>query len=135
MTLSHTNSSGVDIFVVDDDPVEAELLPYRFRNSRYAPRLRFAHTLAGCAALSRPPAPDLVICDHRFPPHDDFRVTAPALRDFGYEGPILLATSCLIGPEFNDYAEYGVCGIVDKSDLDGAFLDRFLEKARPATST
>lgn len=134
MTLTSENPPSIDVFVVDDDPVEAELLPYRLKNSRHAPRLRFAHTLAACAVLSRTPAPDLLICDHRFPPHDDFRGTAPALREFGYRGPILLATSCLIGPEFDDYPEYGVSGIVDKTDLDGAFLDRFLEQLRCRTS-
>ncbi len=122
----------VAILVVDDDPYEAVLLPFRTRDSRFALRFEFARDFAALDALLPALNPTLILCDNRFPPSIDFRETLPAIRRSGYAGPVVVTSASIDDPCFREAASYGVARVVDKADLDAATLDALIREALAA---
>lgn len=116
------------IFVIDDDALERELLPFATRGSRRAPNFVFARNVEEVNALLPRAGADLILCDNRFPPFDDYRELVPIIRELGYEGPIVVYSASISNPYFEDYLNHDVSAVIAKEALDGAELDRLLTR-------
>jgi CheY-like chemotaxis protein len=73
-------------------------------------------------------APDLVFLDNRIPPYTDFRPGLKALRDAGYEGPVVVQSACVADEIFDEAPRLGVAEVIDKFDMNDVRLIELLQK-------
>jgi CheY-like chemotaxis protein len=73
-------------------------------------------------------APDLVFLDNRIPPYTDFRSGLKALRDAGYDGPVVVQSACVADEIFDEAPRLGVAEVIDKFDMNDVRLIELLQK-------
>ena len=73
-------------------------------------------------------APDLVFLDNRIPPYTDFRPGLKALRDAGYDGPVVVQSACVADEIFDEAPRLGVAEVIDKFDMNDVRLIELLQK-------
>jgi CheY-like chemotaxis protein len=78
--------------------------------------------------------PDVIFLDNRIPPHQDFRGGLKALRDAGYEGPVIVQSACIADQIFDEALELGIAEVIDKFEMSESRLVALLNKHVPASS-
>jgi CheY-like chemotaxis protein len=73
-------------------------------------------------------APDLIFLDNRIPPHADFRPALRALRQAGYDGPVVVQSACVADDVFDEAKSLGVAEVIDKFDMSEDRLIHLLKK-------
>jgi CheY-like chemotaxis protein len=73
-------------------------------------------------------APDVIFLDNRIPPHPDFRSGLKALRDAGYQGPIVVQSACVADEIFDEAGKLGVAEVIDKLEMSEDRLIKLLKK-------
>jgi CheY-like chemotaxis protein len=73
-------------------------------------------------------APDMVFLDNRIPPHADFRPGLKALREAGYNGPVIVQSACVADEIFDEAAKLGVAEVIDKLEMSDVRLMQLLQK-------
>jgi len=66
---------------------------------------------------------DMVFLDNRLVPNNDFRETAPQLRNAGFIGPIGIISSDISGRYFEQFRDYGVDFKIGKDEIDGTVIN------------
>lgn len=108
------------ILLVDDDPTEHLLLKRKLQ-SVDSPKIDLEYVPDIGQAVERVSAGgiDLVFLDNRLIPNNDFRETAPQLRQAGFIGPIGIISSDISGAYFREFREFGVDFRMGKNEIDG----------------
>ena len=96
------NGTPVRVLLVDDDPAEHVLLRRKLEKAEGK-------------------AVDLV-------PNNDFRETAPQLRQAGFIGPIGIISSDISGKYFEQIREYGVDFKIGKDEIDRTVISFIVEE-------
>jgi CheY-like chemotaxis protein len=71
---------------------------------------------------------DMVFLDNRMPPHADFRPGLRALREAGYNGPVIVQSACIVDEIFDEAAKLGVAEVIDKFEMSDVRLIQLLQK-------
>jgi hypothetical protein len=70
----------------------------------------------------------MVFLDNRIPPHADFRPGLKALREAGYNGPVIVQSACVADEIFDEAAKLGVAEVIDKLEMSDVRLIQLLQK-------
>ncbi len=110
----------IDILLVDDDPAEELILgSLMSKVENYSIKLHYCADIASAADFVRQNTGIfMVLLDNRLGPGEDFRETAPKLRQSGFIGPIGVISSSLTDPYFQSIEEYGADFRIDKAEFD-----------------
>ncbi|MDF1610037.1 hypothetical protein PZ897_17795 [Hoeflea sp. YIM 152468] len=112
--------------MVDDDPAEHVLLQRQMKKvDGLSVKLDYVADIGAAVESVGTGDVDMVFLDNRLVPNDDFRQTAPLLRQAGFVGPIGLISSDISDAYFNEFREYGVDFRIGKDEIDGAAI-RFI---------
>ncbi len=108
------------ILLVDDDPTEHLILKRKLQ-SVDGPKIDLEYVPDIDQAVERVLAGgiDLIFLDNRLIPNNDFRETAPLLRQAGFVGPIGIISSDISGAYFREFREFGVDFRMGKDEIDG----------------
>lgn len=108
------------ILLVDDDPNEHLILKRKLQ-SVDGPKIDLEYVPDIGQAVERVLAGgiDLIFLDNRLIPNNDFRETAPLLRQAGFVGPIGIISSDISGAYFREFREFGVDFRMGKDEIDG----------------
>lgn len=120
------------ILIIDDDDNYAQLASSYLRISgmRDGVVVHAASTSAAIHRLKDFPA-DIVFLDNRIPPQRDFRSGLKALREAGYEGPVIVQSACTADDVFEEARQLGAAEVIDKFHLDDVMLVNLLRKHAP----
>jgi len=111
------------ILLVDDDPAEHILLKRKLRQVEdLGIELDYVENIGDAVDSVRAGGVDMVFLDNRLVPNNDFRETAPQLRQAGFIGPIGIISSDISGNYFREFREYGVDFRIGKDEIDGAAI-------------
>jgi len=121
---SKPDHSQLKILLVDDDPAEHILLKRQLKKSEdtKAIELDYVGDIGAAVDSVKAGGVDMVFLDNRLVPNNDFRETAPLLRQAGYIGPIGTISSDISGKYFEEFREYGVDFRIGKDEIDGAAI-------------
>lgn len=110
----------INILLIDDDPVEEIILGALLSKVvNYKINMSFCMTVGDALKrLANTPSIDIILLDNRLQPGEDFRESAPRLRQGGFIGPIGVISSSLTDPYFQDFQEYGADFRIDKAEFD-----------------
>lgn len=116
----HSAQTPLLILLVDDDPSELLLLQRQLKRVD-GPEITLQYASDIGQAVERVTAGgiDLIFLDNRLFPNNDFRETAPQLRQAGFVGPIGLISSDISGAYFREFREFGVDFRMGKDEIDG----------------
>lgn len=118
-----SDDSHLRILLVDDDPAEHTLLTRKLRNvEELAIELDYVGDIGAAVDSVKAGGVDMVFLDNRLVPNNDFRETAPQLRQAGFIGPIGIISSDISGKYFEEFREYGVDFRIGKDEIDGAAI-------------
>ncbi len=135
--LRRTMPALRDFLIIDQSTFEADILRAVLHLMfGYAITLRFAPTLGQALDHLIERAPDLVFLDDRLPPNGGGRDVLPIIRKCGYEGPIIVVTSC--GEPLARLAllNAGAADVVDRDELDSVRIAEALTCIqRPSASS
>ena len=107
------------ILLVDDDPAEHTLLKRTLDKVDGPPiDLIYVGDIASAVERVKQGGIDVVFLDNRLVPNNDFRETAPQLREAGYIGPIGIISSDISGSYFQQFREFGVDFRIGKDEID-----------------
>ncbi|KGF70231.1 hypothetical protein LL06_06230 [Hoeflea sp. BAL378] len=107
------------ILLVDDDPAEHLLLRRTLDKVDGPPlELDYVADIASAVESVKAGGIDIVFLDNRLVPNNDFRETAPQLREAGFIGPIGIISSDISGSYFQEFPEFGVDFRIGKSEID-----------------
>lgn len=120
---------GATVYVIDDDAIEHVILRRLARASSGEPTLMFAMTEGEIRETLPGADADLLLCDNRVPPFEDYREIVPLVRSLGYDGPIVVYSSSTDDACFQSYRDFGVAEVVDKTQLDSRLFDQLLARA------
>jgi response regulator of citrate/malate metabolism len=71
--------------------------------------------------------PEAILLDNRLTPYNDFSETVPVLREFGYDGKIVII-SCDVNDEiFLDHKNYSVSCCIDKFEINYSNFESVME--------
>jgi len=111
------------VLLVDDDPVEHVLLMRKLKTARdISIELDYVGDIGGAVDIVKSGGVDIIFLDNRLVPNNDFRETAPQLRNAGFIGPIGIISSDISGRYFEQFREYGVDFRIGKDEIDGAAI-------------
>lgn len=109
----------VKILLVDDDPAEQVLLRRTLSKVEGSPiELEYVGDIASAVDCVKAGDIDIVFLDNRLVPNNDFRETAPQLREAGFIGPIGIISSDISGSYFQQFREFGVDFRIGKDEID-----------------
>jgi len=115
--------SQLRILLVDDDPAEHTLLKRILKKvEELAIELDYVSDIGAAVDCVKAGEVDMVFLDNRLVPNNDFRETAPLLRQAGYIGPIGIISSDISGKYFEEFREYGVDFRIGKEEIDAAAI-------------
>ena len=122
-------ADGCRVLVVDDDSQHIRLFSI-FLELSGAPVAGFAAASTTDQAVKAigDLAPDIVFLDNRMPPHADFRYALEALRVAGYAGPVIVHSSSIDEPIFEDISRFGVVSVIDKREIRARNLKELLNR-------
>lgn len=136
MNQLRTDSAPIRILLVDDDPTEHMLLSRKL-SAIAEPRigLDFVAAIEDAVHHVQANETDIILLDNHLVPNNDFRETAPRLRDAGYTGPIGIISSDISGSYFQNFPDYGADFRIGKDEIDGQailfILEEFLRNMLP----
>lgn len=111
------------ILLVDDDPAEHLILRRKLGGLEgHAVDLDYVEDIGAAVESVRAGGVDLVFLDNRLVPNNDFRETAPQLREAGFVGPIGIISSDISGSYFRQFQEFGVDFRIGKDEIDAAAI-------------
>jgi CheY-like chemotaxis protein len=110
----------VRIMLIDDDPAEEMIFRAQMKKVvNYDIEMSYAAGIEKAVEMFLSGvAVDMVLLDNRLGPGEDFRESAPKLRQSGYIGPIGVISSSLTDPYFQAFQEYGADFRIDKAEFD-----------------
>lgn len=110
----------VKIMLIDDDPAEEMIFRAQMKKVvNYDIEMLYAAGIENAVDMFRKGVSvDMVLLDNRLGPGEDFRESAPRLRQSGYIGPIGVISSSLTDPYFQSFQEYGADFRIDKAEFD-----------------
>jgi Response regulator containing a CheY-like receiver domain and an HTH DNA-binding domain len=129
MTVNRPANSSIRILLVDDDPAEHILLSRKL-SAISEPKidLDFVDGIEAAVRHVQTTAIDIILLDNHLVPNNDFRETAPRLREAGYTGPIGIISSDITGSYFQSFPEYGADFRIGKDEIDGKAISFILEE-------
>ncbi|MGJ8570952.1 MAG: response regulator [Hoeflea sp.] len=111
------------VLLVDDDPIEHVLLKRKLKTVNDTKiELEYVEDIGGAVDIVKTGSIDMVFLDNRLVPNNDFRETAPQLRNAGFIGPIGIISSDISGRYFEHFRDYGVDFRIGKDEIDGAAI-------------
>ncbi|WP_339760543.1 response regulator [uncultured Hoeflea sp.] len=111
------------VLLVDDDPVEHVLLKRKLETAKdICIELDYVGDIGGAVESVKSGGIDMIFLDNRLVPNNDFRETAPQLRNAGFIGPIGIISSDISGRYFEQFRDYGVDFRIGKDEIDGAAI-------------
>ncbi len=112
------------ILLVDDDPAEHILLSRQLEKAdELSIELEYVGDIGGAVQIVKAGGIDMVFLDNRLVPNNDFRETAPQLRQAGFIGPIGIISSDISGAYFQEFGDYGVDFKIGKDEIDGTVIN------------
>lgn len=123
------NGTPVRVLLVDDDPAEHVLLRRKLEKAEgKAVDLNYVGDIEAAVEKVKSGAIDMVFLDNRLVPNNDFRETAPQLRQAGFIGPIGIISSDISGKYFEQIREYGVDFKIGKDEIDRTVISFIIEE-------
>ena len=120
---SKPDFSQLKILLIDDDPAEHVLLKRQMKKAENsAIELDYVGDIKGAVEIVRNGGVDMVFLDNRLVPNNDFRETAPQLRQAGFVGPIGIISSDISGKYFEEFRDYGVDFKIGKDEIDAGVI-------------
>ncbi|WP_417413175.1 hypothetical protein [Hoeflea sp.] len=111
------------VLLVDDDPAEHVLLKRKLETAKdVSIELDYVGDIGGAVESVKSGGIDMIFLDNRLVPNNDFRETAPQLRNAGFIGPIGIISSDISGQYFEQFRDYGVDFRIGKDEIDGAAI-------------
>ena len=111
------------ILLVDDDPAEHVLMKRTLEKVDGPPlELEYVSDIGSAVEAVAGGGVDLVLLDNRLVPNNDFRETAPQLREAGFIGPIGIISSDISGNYFQEFPQFGVDFRIGKDEIDGTAI-------------
>jgi len=111
------------VLLVDDDPVEHTLLKRKLETAKdISIELDYVGDIGGAVEIVKSGGIDMIFLDNRLVPNNDFRETAPQLRNAGFIGPIGIISSDISGRYFEQFRDYGVDFRIGKDEIDGTAI-------------
>ena len=121
--ITKPGGTQLRILLVDDDPAEHILLKRQLKNvEELKIDLDYVGDIGAAVEGVKAGGIDMVFLDNRLIPNNDFRETAPQLRQAGFIGPIGIISSDISGNYFREFREYGVDFRIGKDEIDGAAI-------------
>ena len=128
MSETH-NGTPVRVLLVDDDAAEHILLRRKLENAEgRAVTLDYVADIESAIDKVKSGTVDMVFLDNRLVPNNDFRETAPQLRQAGFIGPIGIISSDISGKYFEQFREYGVDFRIGKDEIDRTVISFIIEE-------
>jgi CheY-like chemotaxis protein len=122
------------ILILDDDEHYAQLFSAYLKLSGIkGGEVQHAASAKDVGERLRQFLPDLVFLDNRIPPYTDFRPGLKALRDAGYDGPVVVQSACVADEVFDEAPQLGVAEVIDKFDMNEVLLLKLLRKHSAST--
>ncbi len=117
-------SRHLRILLIDDDPAEHILLKRKLKTAKDSRiDLDYVGDIAAAVDIVKTGDVDMVFLDNRLVPNNDFRETAPLLRNAGFIGPIGIISSDISGRYFEEFRDYGVDFKIGKDEIDGTVIN------------
>lgn len=111
------------VLLIDDDPAEHVLLRRKLQKAdETSIELDYVADIGSAVDIVKAGGVDMVFLDNRLVPNDDFRETAPLLRQAGFVGPIGIISSDISGKYFEDFRDYGVDFKIGKDEIDASMI-------------
>ena len=111
------------VLLIDDDPAEHILLQRKLQKvDETSIDLDYVADIGSAVDLVKAGGVDMVFLDNRLVPNNDFRETAPLLRQAGFVGPIGIISSDISGKYFEDFRDYGVDFKIGKDEIDASVI-------------
>ena len=118
------DSRPLKILLIDDDPAEHILLKRKLKTANDSRiDLDYVGDIAAAVDVVKSSEVDMVFLDNRLVPNNDFRETAPQLRNAGFIGPIGIISSDISGRYFEQFRDYGVDFKIGKDEIDGTVIN------------
>lgn len=118
------DSRHLRILLIDDDPAEHILLKRKLKTaSDSGIDLDYVGDIGAAVDIVKTGEVDMVFLDNRLVPNNDFRETAPLLRNAGFIGPIGIISSDISGRYFEEFRDYGVDFKIGKDEIDGTVIN------------
>lgn len=126
MNLQETAASPLKILLVDDDPAEHILLRRQMKKvDELSIELDYVGDIGAAVVRVGTGNVDMVFLDNHLVPNNDFRETAPLLRQAGFVGPIGIISSDISGKYFREFRDYGADFRIGKDEIDAVAI-RFI---------
>jgi len=117
------------VLLVDDDPAEHILLKRKLKTATDTSiKLDYVGDIGGAVDIVKAGETDMVFLDNRLVPNNDFRETAPLLRNAGFIGPIGIISSDISGRYFEEFRDYGVDFKIGKDEIDGTVINFIIKE-------
>ena len=111
------------VLLIDDDPAEHILLQRKLQKAEETSiELDYVADIGSAVDIVKAGGVDMVFLDNRLVPNNDFRETAPLLRQAGFVGPIGIISSDISGKYFEDFRDYGVDFKIGKDEIDASVI-------------
>ena len=111
------------VLLIDDDPAEHILLQRKLQKAdETSIELDYVADIGSAVDIVKAGGIDMVFLDNRLVPNNDFRETAPLLRQAGFVGPIGIISSDISGKYFEDFRDYGVDFKIGKDEIDASVI-------------
>ena len=111
------------VLLIDDDPAEHILLQRKLKKAdEISIELDYVADIGSAVDIVKAGGVDMVFLDNRLVPNNDFRETAPLLRQAGFVGPIGIISSDISGKYFEDFRDYGVDFKIGKDEIDASVI-------------
>jgi CheY-like chemotaxis protein len=111
------------VLLIDDDPAEHILLQRKLQKAgETSIELGYVADIGAAVDIVRAGGADMVFLDNRLVPNNDFRETAPLLRQAGFIGPIGIISSDISGKYFEEFRDYGVDFKIGKEEIDVSMI-------------
>jgi len=117
----------VHIVVLEDQPVAA--LMTRLHLELYGYRVTVTDRLSRLVGVLAPPMPSAFIVDRRLPDGDGLAAVR-ALRDAGYDGPIVVQSASCTPGDLRDAIDAGADGVLHKPCTAAALMEALLSAER-----
>lgn len=111
------------VLLIDDDPAEHILLQRKLQKAdETSIELDYVADIGSAVDIVKAGGVDMVFLDNRLVPNNDFRETAPLLRQAGFIGPIGIISSDISGKYFDEFRDYGVDFKIGKDEIDASVI-------------
>ncbi|MCO6187060.1 response regulator [Rhizobium sp. L1K21] len=125
----------INILLVDDDPAEELILgSLMSKVKNYRIKMHYCGDIDSATSFLKDNSNIfMVLLDNRLGPGEDFRATAPKLRQAGFIGPIGVISSSLTDPYFQKIEDYGADFRLDKAEFDPTAVEFIIREYRGQT--